>query len=107
VQVALYRIGSEAIRNVVRHAGATTCDVRLRRTDSAVTMTVVDDGPGIDNDRTEGVGRAAMRERAGELGGLVTVSRGVDGRGCCVAATIPLGSGFARSASASPAEDVG
>lgn len=107
VQVALYRIGSEAIRNVVRHAGATTCDVRLRRNDTAVTVTVVDDGRGIDNGRTDGVGLAAMRERADELGGLVTVSRGVDGRGCCVAATIPLRSGVTRSASASSTDVVG
>jgi two-component system NarL family sensor kinase len=107
VQVALYRIGSEAIRNVVCHAGATTCDVRLRHNETAVTMTVVDDGQGIDDDRTDGAGLAAMRERADELGGLVTVSRGVDGRGCCVAATIPLRSGVARSASTSPTKELG
>jgi len=107
VQVALYRIVSEAIRNVVRHADATTCDVRLRRNDTAITVTVVDDGRGIDDGRTDGVGLAAMRERADELGGLVTVSRGVDGRGCCVAATIPLRTGVARSASASPIEELG
>ena len=107
VQVALYRIGSEAIRNVVRHASATICDVRLGRDDTAVTVTVVDDGRGIDDSRTDGVGLAAMRERADELGGLVTVSRGVDGRGCCVAATIPLRTGVARSASASPTEELG
>ncbi len=106
VQVALYRIGSEAIRNVVRHAGATTCDVRLRRNDTAVTVTVVDDGRGIDDGRTDGVGLAAMRERADELGGLVTVSRGVDGRGCCVAATIPLRTGVAPSVSTSPTEEL-
>ena len=100
VQVALYRIGSEAIRNVVRHAGATTCDVRLRRDDTAVTVTVVDDGRGIDDDRSNGVGLAAMRERADELGGLVTVSRGVDGRGCCIAATIPLHPSATQSAGA-------
>jgi len=107
VQVALYRIGSEAIRNVVRHASATICDVRLGRDDTAVTVTVVDDGRGIDDSRTDGVGLAAMRERADELGGLVTVSRGIDGRGCCVAATIPLRSGVAPSASGSPTEELG
>ncbi len=107
VQVALYRIGSEAIRNVVRHADATTCDVRLRRNDTAVTVTVVDDGRGIDGGHTDGVGLAAMRERADELGGLITVSRGVDGRGCCVAATIPLRTGVSLSASASPTGELG
>lgn len=107
VQVALYRIGSEAIRNVVRHADATTCDVRLRCNDTAVTVTVVDDGRGIDDGRTDGVGLAAMRERADELGGLVTVSRGVDGRGCCVAATIPLRTGDAPSANAASIQELG
>lgn len=89
-QVALYRIGSEAIRNVVRHADATTCAVRLSRTTDAVTLTVVDDGRGIADDQPPGVGLTAMSERADELGGLVTISSGVDRRGCCIAATIPL-----------------
>lgn len=104
VQVALYRIGSEAIRNVVRHAGATMCDVRLRRDCNAVTLTVIDNGRGIDGGRTAGVGLASMRERADELGGLVTVSAGVEGRGCCVAATLPLSPGSSRSSSASQLE---
>jgi len=106
-QVALYRIGSEAIRNVVRHADATTCDVRLRRDEGAVTLTVIDDGRSIADDPPAGVGLAAMRERADELGGLVTVSRGVDGRGCCIAATIPLRPGTARSSSTTPVEALG
>lgn len=89
-QVALYRIGSEAIRNVVSHADARTCTVRLTRTTEAVTLTVIDDGGGIADDRSPGVGIAAMSERADELGGLVTVSSGVEQRGCCIAATIPL-----------------
>lgn len=92
-QVALFRIGSEAIRNVVRHAGATTCAVRFQRTDAAVTLTVLDDGAGFASGPTGGVGIAAMRERADELGGLVTVSPGTGRRGCCVAATIPVRAG--------------
>lgn len=89
-QVALFRIGSEAIRNVVRHAGASTCAVRFQRTDAAVTLTVLDDGGGFAPGQTGGVGIAAMHERADELGGLVTVSPGTGRRGCCVAATIPV-----------------
>lgn len=103
-QVALYRIGSEAIRNVVRHADATTCDVRIHRVGGAVTLTVIDDGRSIADDAPAGVGLAAMSERADELGGLVTVSRGVDGHGCCIAATIPLRTVTARPNSTAPAE---
>lgn len=103
-QVALYRIGSEAIRNVVRHADATSCAVRLTRTPDAVTLTVIDDGRGITDDRPPGVGIASMNERADELGGLVTISAGIDQHGCCVAATIPLLANVAQPLSDSATE---
>jgi signal transduction histidine kinase len=75
VEVAAYRIITEALTNVVRHAHARRCWVRLA-TDGPVEIDVIDDGVGISFGRPDGVGLTAMRERAAELGGAVRLVRG-------------------------------
>ena len=72
VEVAVYRIVTEALTNVVRHARAATCWLRIDTRDM-VEIDVVDDGIGLNGRNGNGVGLAAMRERAAELGGTVTL----------------------------------
>jgi two-component system NarL family sensor kinase len=72
VEVAVYRIVTEALTNVVRHAHAATCWLRIDARD-VVEIDVVDDGVGLNGRSANGVGLAAMRERAAELGGIVTL----------------------------------
>lgn len=74
VEVAVYRIVQEAVVNVVRHAGATTCLVGLRAEGGGVVVQVDDDGTGVPDHVTEGVGLRSMRERTAELGGTCTVT---------------------------------
>ena len=73
VEVAAYRIATEAITNVSRHAQASACHVRLEL-DGALRLDITDDGSGLPADRPAGVGLSAMRERAAELGGDVFIS---------------------------------
>lgn len=73
VEVATYRIVTEAVTNVVRHARAAQCWLTISA-GSTVDIDVVDDGIGLDADVAGGVGWAAMRERAAELGGSVQVT---------------------------------
>jgi signal transduction histidine kinase len=75
VEVAAYRIALEALTNVVRHAEARNCTVRLEMHEklSALRLEVEDDGRGIEENRRAGVGLTSMRERAEELGGSCTV----------------------------------
>jgi signal transduction histidine kinase len=73
VEVAVYRIVTEALTNVVRHAAAATCWLRIEARE-CVDIDVVDDGVGVPPDVPVGVGLTAMRERAEELGGTVTVA---------------------------------
>jgi signal transduction histidine kinase len=68
VEVAAYRITQEALTNVVRHAGARSCQIRLSL-GGALEMEITDDGVGLPEDRHAGVGLTSMRERAVELGG--------------------------------------
>jgi two-component system NarL family sensor kinase len=90
VEVAAYRIVSESLTNVVRHARATRADVTVRRDGNAVTVEVRDDGRGIGEDVTAGVGLLSLRERAEELGGRCEVSCPTGG-GTRVWAWLPLG----------------
>ena len=100
VEVAAYRIVSEALVNVVKHAEARTCTVTLAlrtegRTDE-LYVEVADDGIGISradrsasDRRADGVGLMSVRERAAELGGRSRIAP-AEGGGTRVAAWLPL-----------------
>ena len=88
VEVAAYRIGTEAMTNAVRHAGAAVCSLRLVG-GSDLTVVVEDDGRGLPAERRAGVGLASMRERAAELGGECRVEARPGG-GTRVVARLPL-----------------
>jgi signal transduction histidine kinase len=88
VEVAALRIVQEAITNVVRHARARVCRVRLAA-DGALVVDVEDDGRGLPDDRSPGVGLGSMTERAGEVGGTCTITSR-SGGGTRVHAVLPL-----------------
>jgi len=90
VEVAAYRIAREALTNVVRHAEAQQCLLRLCLHESVLTLEVNDDGKGIPDDHRIGVGLLAMHERAVELGGRSSITRGPSG-GTTVQVNFPLG----------------
>jgi signal transduction histidine kinase len=74
VEVAAYRIASEALTNVARHAKASRCEIQLRLEDATLELSVTDDGVGIGAEVNAGVGMLSVRERAAELGGVCSVS---------------------------------
>jgi signal transduction histidine kinase len=88
VEVAAYRIVQEALMNVVKHAHAHRCDIRLAL-DSALEVSISDDGVGLPPEHRRGVGFQSMGERAAELGGLCTIEPLPEG-GTCVYARLPL-----------------
>lgn len=88
VEVAVYRVVEEALTNVVRHARARHCTVRLVAVD-ALDLTITDDGVGIDPGASGGVGLLSMRERAEELGGTCAVEPRAEG-GTRVVVRLPL-----------------
>lgn len=78
VEVAAYRIAQEALTNVVKHAQARHCEVRLTL-DHTLQLAITDDGRGITPQRQSGVGLHSMRERAAELGGRVFIEGAPNG----------------------------
>lgn len=73
VEVAAYRIVAEAVTNAVRHSRAGRVEVSLVARRDGLAVDVRDDGGGLSEDLTPGVGLASMRERAAELGGTLTI----------------------------------
>jgi PAS domain S-box-containing protein len=100
-ETALYRILQEALRNVEKHARASTVWVRLTQTGGVVRLLVRDDGIGCPpegrrNGRTGSgnLGLASMRERAGIVGGTFAIGS-VGGIGTEVNVQVPrLGRAF-------------
>jgi signal transduction histidine kinase len=88
VEIAVYRIATEALTNVVRHASASACRLRLDIADN-VELDVRDDGVGISSVHPSGVGLAAMRERAAQLGGTLVITS-LEPHGTRVHASLPV-----------------
>ena len=98
VETALFRIAQEALTNAIRHARATSVQVRLRRSPGAVTLEVRDDGVGLtavpSPEAGEHLGMFGMRERARLLAGEFHATP-VSPRGTLVQVSIPVGEGSA------------
>jgi signal transduction histidine kinase len=89
-EVAVYWIVNEAVTNVVRHASARHCEVRLELAEGAVLVSVADDGIGLPANWRAGVGTSSMAERAAELGGTLTMRPAPRGTGTRLDVTLPV-----------------
>jgi len=74
IGLAVYRIVSEALTNVARHARATHCVVTVSVSDRVV-LEVVDNGVGIRDRSGGGLGLGSIQDRARELGGRGRIER--------------------------------
>lgn len=87
VEVAAYRIVTEALTNVARHSTSPSASVRLQPAADGLHLEVTDHGIR-DGAWRPGVGMASMRERANELGGSLEAGPGPSGGR--VSALLPL-----------------
>ena len=99
VELGVFRIAQEALRNVERHARARHVRVTLTFAEDELRLDVLDDGVGFSQRQVEQapsdgnhLGLVGMRERAEILGGTLTVQSEV-GAGTHVVARIPTGAG--------------
>jgi signal transduction histidine kinase len=89
VELALYRIGQEALSNVFKYAGASRVVIRLRRESCGkISLLISDNGRGMRNKRplAENLGLAGMHERMAAIGGKLGI-RTSPGRGVTIRAT--------------------
>ena len=93
VESVFYRVAQEAVSNALRHGQPTTVRVLLRRSPTATTLIVEDDGRGFDTstpprDR-EHLGMFTMRERVSLVDGSLEITS-KPGEGTRVRASVPL-----------------
>ncbi len=89
--IAVYRLVQEALNNVAHHSGASRVDVRMRVENENLRVEIADNGKGIEPEKilaADSLGLVGMRERAGHLGGELTIQRGQP-KGTMVLARIP------------------
>lgn len=92
LEAAAYRIVTEALTNVVRHADARLTRVTLTAAHGSLLIGVADDGRGITSGpggERRGVGLGSMRRRAESLGGTLSI-RTAPGDGTEVTVVLPL-----------------
>ena len=86
----LYRVGQEALNNVLKHAHARQVTVRLDVSKHRAVLEVADDGVGFEPSLRNGggFGLPGMRERAERLGGALQVES-APGQGTTVRVEVP------------------
>ncbi|KTC44005.1 histidine kinase [Pseudomonas fluorescens ABAC62] len=93
VEIGLFRIGQEAINNVLKHARASRVRMALALHDDQASLRVDDNGQGFTSaparDNAQHLGLATMHERASLLGGSFACSSAVDG-GTQLHARVPV-----------------
>ena len=88
LEATLYYIVSEALTNVVKHAGASEARVTIARRGDVLRCEITDDGRG-GADASRGSGITGLRDRAEAAGGTLGVTSPPD-RGTVVSAVLPL-----------------
>jgi len=95
-EIAIFRVVQECLTNVHRHSGSRTAALRLAQADGHVQLEIRDSGKGIPLEKQLaltssgqlGVGVRGMRERMGQLGGVLVVQS--DTTGTTITATLPI-----------------
>jgi len=69
----LYRIAQEAVNNALKHSQARSIVVSLKRNRGAVELKISDDGRGLPESKSAGMGLHVMKHRASVIGAELTV----------------------------------
>ena len=96
MELSLFRIAQEALRNVVKHSGATEAIMKLRYTSKSIRLTISDNGIGFELPEQLGdlasqhkLGIIGMQERSHLLDGKFSIRSHV-GRGTTVTVEAPV-----------------
>ena len=92
VALCVYRAAQEALKNVIKHSGATSASIELTACEGELRLMVTDNGGGFDVPAAQGrksLGLASIRERVHAIGGRFSVESET-GRGTRVELRVPL-----------------
>jgi signal transduction histidine kinase len=91
IEATAWYVVSEALANVVKHAGASEVEVSLERQDGTLALVIRDDGCGFDIDRPRGLGLTSLSDRLDTVGGSVIITSET-GLGTSVRVSVPVDS---------------
>lgn len=93
VSIGIFRICQESLTNVARHSRAKNVSIALQTRGDHLTLTIQDDGCGLDPERTgrngKTLGLLGMKERALMMGGTLMIDS-KPGEGLTLCVTVPL-----------------
>jgi len=97
LEINLVRIVQEAISNILKHARATECSIRIEKERNGIVMTIKDNGGGFTVDplpmteieKAEGMGISGMLERTRMLNGTMTI-HSAPGKGTTLEFVFPI-----------------
>ena len=92
VSLCLYRVAQESLRNIAKHASATSVRVVLLGGEGGLTLRIEDTGNGFDLNEVKGkggLGLISMEERARLVNGKLTI-KSQPGKGTTVEVFVPL-----------------
>ncbi|MFF9898991.1 sensor histidine kinase [Streptomyces longispororuber] len=88
IEESAFYLVSEALTNVLKHAGAGHVTVRMTHADGRLQVEVADDGKGFPTATTHGSGLTGMRDRTEAVGGELTITSRA-GHGTVIRARLP------------------
>ncbi|MCK4961597.1 MAG: GAF domain-containing sensor histidine kinase, partial [Anaerolineales bacterium] len=92
VATGLFHIAQEALANTAKHAYATRVSLKLAKTESNISLRVIDNGQGFDIEKEPGAlghGLSNMAERARQVGGQLEIESS-PGEGTTVTVRLPV-----------------
>ena len=94
MEIAIFRVVQECLTNIHRHAGSSSCSIKIVRDADRLRIEVEDSGRGIPKSKqltlvsSGGVGLRGMQERIRQLGGTLEIKSSPNGT--VIAATLPV-----------------
>lgn len=89
VKISIYYILQECLQNVMKHANATVCKIRLNQKENTLTGSITDNGKGFDvKVAKQGIGLTNLNYRISDLGGDLKIHS--DSSGTKMSFSIPI-----------------
>lgn len=82
-KLVIYRIVQELINNIIKHSHANHALVQISLHDNFLSLTVEDNGVGLEFNESNGIGLANLRERVSKMNGQMTINSEI-GKGTAI-----------------------
>jgi len=96
-EINVYRIVQESVNNIIKHSDASEAEVKVKKGEYEVLITIKDDGRGFDTNNIKsngtGLGLVGLKERTNMIGGRISINSSV-GNGTEIKVILPIKNGL-------------